>query len=450
MIRLWQNILKLGVWKWLERLGGRSTHDVIAAVQKHASLDEEDRLTERRELLVSLVAEAYRNVPFYNNLKNHAPPCEGLSFLCGIPVVSKDELRAGAEDFVSESCDQIPGKSVSGGSTGVPVTSFSDPAAPEIVKAAIIEGRAWWNIHPWSRCLSVWGHSKYMGAGWKESIKLGKQRALDAFANRRVIPAYDLSEEAVRRFNRAWHKDGPDYILGYASALYEIARVHRDLGLPIPAKECLVMTTGEVLHDWQEEVIEEVMGCKVIEEYGLVEAGAVAYTHPQGDGLKIIRSHFILEILDDEDEPVSCGQEGRIAITSLRRRQVPVIRYDTGDRAVCLDEAGGFDCSHISKVQGRAYDIIRKTDGTAVPGVIFTHAVKPLQQLDRFQIVQHELGGVVIYYTSAQQVDAATLEAVAAKICKEIGQDFKVSFEQVAELEAARSGKYRWICSEVN
>lgn len=449
-MRLWGNILKLGAWKWLERLGGRNTHDVLAAVEKDASLSEGDLLSERARLLLSLISEAYKEVPFYKNLNDDATSFKELADLHNIPVVSKDELRACAEDFVSNSCEQAPGKSVSGGSTGAPVTSFSDPAASEIVKAAMIEGRAWWGIHPWSRCLSVWGHSKYMGQGWKGRLKIAKQRLFDFLANRRVIPAYDLSQAAVRRFNQAWRKDKPDYLLGYASALYEIARIHDELSLPIPDKKCLIMTTGEVLHDWQAEVIEDVTGCPVFEEYGLVEAGAVAYTRPDGDGLKIIQSHFIVEILDDADKPVQCGEEGKIVITSLRRKQVPVIRYDTGDRAVCLDESGGFDCSHISKVQGRTYDIIRKSDGTAVPGVIFTHAVKPLQQVDRFQIVQHELGSVMIYYTAKDAIDESATDDVVKKIHGEIGTDFGVSFQQVEKLEAAKSGKYRWIRSEVN
>lgn len=449
-MRPWQYMLQRGAWKWLERLGGRNTAQVLAEARQPAGGSVRELEDRRAHLLNDISLAALADVPFYEKATDVLEPCGSLSDLSHFPIISKDNLRASAEAFISKSCEGAPGQSVSGGSTGAPVTSFNDSAASEIVKAAMIEGRAWWDIHPWSRCLSIWGHSKYIGQSWKGRIKLAMQRFFDALANRRVIPAYDLSKAAVLRFNQAWHKDKPDYLLGYASALYEVARVHRELGLPIPEKKCLIMTTGEVLHDWQAEVMEEVLGCRVFEEYGLVEAGAVAYTCPDGDGLKVIQSHFVVEILDYAGEPVECGEEGRIVVTSLMRKHVPVIRYDTGDRAACLDEAGGFDCSHISKVQGRTYDIIRKSDGTAVPGVIFTHAVKPLQQLDRFQVVQHKLGSVVIYYTANNELGQAAADEVTQKIHGEVGSGFGVSFQRVEQLEAAKSGKYRWIRSEVN
>ncbi len=448
-MRVWQSILRHGGWQLLEKLGGRATQSVLAdSLSMTGGVSEEGQAV-RNQWLHDVLGRAVTEVPFYEGLRDLSL-AGGLEDLNQFPVISKDELRSSAEAFVSRDCDGVPGRSVSGGSTGAPVTSFTDPLASDVVKAAMIEGRAWWGVHPWSRCLSVWGHSKYMGRGLGGRVKLGKRRVLDALANRRVIPAYDLSEAAVRRFNRAWHRDKPDYIIGYASALYEIARMHRELGLSVPGKECLVMSTGEVLHDWQADLIGEVMGCEVFEEYGLVEAGAVAYTARGREGLKVIQSHFVVEVLDAGDEPVGYGEEGRIVITCLRRKQVPVIRYDTGDRAVCLDESGGLDCKYISKVRGRTYDVIRKQDGTAVPGVVFTHAVKPLQQVDRFQIVQDRLGRVTVSYTSQVPLDDATMDAVRGKIQGEVGDDFLILFKRVPKLEAEKSGKYRWIRSEVN
>ena len=190
-------------------------------------------------------------------------------------------------------------------------------------------------------------------------------------------------------------------------------------------------------------------GCRVIEEYGLVEAGAVAYTDLTGEGLKVIASHFVVELLREDDSPVEQGEEGRVVVTSLHREGVPVLRYDTGDRATCLDPCGGSDVRLMSKVLGRTYDLIRLKDGTAVPGVIFTHSMKPLKEIDRFEVVQRELGSVEISYSSAGEVKSSRLQQAARKIISETGPSFEVLFKSVDELRTAPSGKFRWIRSEV-
>ena len=446
---IWERALRHGGWRWLERLGGRDTCRVLARSLAISALQGQSRSDVRLRLLVNTLAQSAERVPFYRDHKIELSGQDRWESLHGFPVATKDDLRRDARSFVATDLAEAPSRSVSGGSTGSPVTSYCDPEASGIVKAALIEGRAEWGIHPWSRCLSVWGHAKYLGSGLRGRVKLGKRRLLDAVANRRVIPAYDLGKKAVLKFNRAWKRDKPDFIVGYASALYEIVRLHEQLKLPIPCRNTLFMSTGEVLHDWQEEYIREVTGCRVMEEYGLVEAGAIAYTNRTGEGLKVITSHFVVELLRDDDSAVEQGEEGWVVVTSLHREGVPVLRYDTGDRATCLDPRGGSDARVMSKVSGRTYDLIRLKDGTAVPGVIFTHSLKSLKEIDRFEVVQRELGRVEIRYSAGKEVKSSCLQQVANKILSEAGPSFEVFFEQVDELRAAPSGKFRWIRSEI-
>ncbi len=401
---------RIELWRLIERLGGRRTPAVYDCASQLVNLEVDARFTQRLKLLLQVVGDSISNVPFYSCVDSTGNEEPLAQFHC-LPVVTKDDLRLDSKRLVSRTIQGKPGKSVSGGSTGVPVTCYTDPEAPSLVKAAMIEGRSWWGIQPRSRCLSLWGHSKYLNGDWRSRLKLRRQRVRDALANRRVIPAYDLSPETALLFNRYWIQDKPQYIIGYASALYEMARLHEELGLDVPADKCVVMSTGEVLQDWQADEIERVFGCKVFEEYGLVECGAVAYTEPVEPGLRVIDSHFLVELINDCGDHVRCGEEGRIVVSSLRRLDVPVLRYDTGDRAVCLDPDGGFDCRRISKVIGRTYDMIRDEDGRAIAGVIFTHALKPLNGIRRFEVVQCRYGSVDIRYTSDDDVESSILES---------------------------------------
>jgi phenylacetate-CoA ligase len=445
----WERLLKAGGWRLLETLGRRSTLQVLADSAPLSELSGEEYGRQRLFLLNQIWKNVTLKTPFYQERGLERTAIATEDDLDQIPIIDKDDFRHRAVDFVPSTLRRPATISVSGGSTGSPVTSFSDPDASGIVKAAMIEGRQWWDIHPWTRCLSVWGHSKYLGAGWKGKWKLSRQRFKDAVANRRVIPAYDLSSEAVKKYNAAWHRDQPRYLVGYATALYEIARKHRELNLPIPTGNHIIMSTGEVLHEWQAELIQSVMRCPVIEEYGLVEAGAVAYTNPNGQGLKVLSNHFIVEVVSDDGQPVAVGQEGRIVVTSLRRQEIPLLRYDTGDRAIRLDPAASRDVRCISKVLGRTYDLVRCSDGTAVPGVIFTHAMKPLKEVRRFQVVQRKIGRAFILYVSDRPLSAEVVYDTKNKIEHAIGHSFQVDLEWREAIDTASSGKYRWIRVEL-
>ncbi|MFJ8584846.1 phenylacetate--CoA ligase family protein [Streptomyces sp. NPDC093595] len=92
--------------------------------------------------------------------------------------------------------------------------------------------------------------------------------------------------------------------------------------------------------------------------YASVDAGLLGRPVPGPDPRvhRAFAPHSVVEILDDAtDEPVTePGRPGRVVVTSLFRRLMPVIRYPAGDRAEWTDtEAGHF------RILGRAEEGVR-------------------------------------------------------------------------------------------
>lgn len=92
--------------------------------------------------------------------------------------------------------------------------------------------------------------------------------------------------------------------------------------------------------------------------YASVDAGLLGRPVPGPDPRvhRAFTPHSVVEILDDAtDEPVTePGRPGRVVVTSLFRRLMPVIRYPAGDRAEWTDtEAGHF------RILGRAEEGVR-------------------------------------------------------------------------------------------
>ncbi|MGW1893889.1 phenylacetate--CoA ligase family protein [Streptomyces sp. NPDC002004] len=92
--------------------------------------------------------------------------------------------------------------------------------------------------------------------------------------------------------------------------------------------------------------------------YASVDAGLLGEAVP-GDDPRVHRAftpHTVVEILDDEtDRPVAEeGVPGRLVVTDLRRRLMPVLRYPVGDRAEWVDRDAG-----VFRILGRAEEGVR-------------------------------------------------------------------------------------------
>lgn len=92
--------------------------------------------------------------------------------------------------------------------------------------------------------------------------------------------------------------------------------------------------------------------------YASVDAGLLGEAVP-GDDPRVHRAftpYTVVEILSDEtDLPVEAnGAPGRLVVTDLRRRLMPVIRYPAGDRAEWVDRDAG-----VFRILGRADEGVR-------------------------------------------------------------------------------------------
>ncbi|MER5547361.1 phenylacetate--CoA ligase family protein [Streptomyces sp. NPDC002589] len=92
--------------------------------------------------------------------------------------------------------------------------------------------------------------------------------------------------------------------------------------------------------------------------YASVDAGLLGAPVPGGDPRvhRAFTPHTVVEILHDEtDEPVDGnGVPGRLVVTDLRRRLMPVLRYPAGDRAEWVDRDAG-----VFRILGRAEEGVR-------------------------------------------------------------------------------------------
>jgi phenylacetate-CoA ligase len=109
--------------------------------------------------------------------------------------------------------------------------------------------------------------------------------------------------------------------------------------------------------------IEERMGIKAMEAFGLTElcGPGVAYDAGDQNGLYINEDFFLAEVVDPQTlEPLPEGEKGELIFTSLQRRAMPMIRYRTKDITRLWREPGheGRTFMRMDKIYGRSDDML--------------------------------------------------------------------------------------------
>lgn len=124
-----------------------------------------------------------------------------------------------------------------------------------------------------------------------------------------------------------------------------------------------------------------ILGNKIKEDWDIQLYSTYASTEMQtaftecgeGHGGHLQTDLLILELLDDNDQPVSSGIAGEVTITTLGVEGMPLLRYKTGDICMYYDEPCGCgrDSLRLSPVIGRKKQMIKFKGTTLYPPALF-------------------------------------------------------------------------------
>lgn len=150
-----------------------------------------------------------------------------------------------------------------------------------------------------------------------------------------------------------------EVVAGTPTTLCRLAEYLISSGVRLDAVE-LILFGGEALFADQRRLLAAAFPNAEARSvgYASVDAGLLGRPVPGSDPRvhRAFTPHSVVEILDDAtDEPVTePGRPGRVVVTSLFRRLMPVIRYPAGDRAEWSDTRAG----HF-RILGRAEEGVR-------------------------------------------------------------------------------------------
>ena len=118
----------------------------------------------------------------------------------------------------------------------------------------------------------------------------------------------------------------------YALHVAEVAAEHQIDVAALAVRKLIVAGEPGGSVSTVRERIEQAWGAAVLDHSGATEVGPWGYGDHEGNGLYVLESEFIAEMLSVETgRPATEGELSEIVITSLGRVGSPVIRYRSGD-----------------------------------------------------------------------------------------------------------------------
>ena len=360
-----------------------------------------------------------------------------------LPIMTKKDFQKPLRERLSNGYSE---KNVyinkTSGSSGNPFVFAKDKFCHALIWANIMRRFDWYKIN--------FNHSlqaRFYGMPL-DFIANKKLRIKDFLSQRYRFTIFDLSDAAIEKILKKFKTKKFDYINGYTSSIVLLAHYLKKENLFLDTicpslKVCVV--TSEMLFEEDKILLEERFRIPIINEYGSAELEIIAFENLD-QIWKVNSETLFVEILDDNNQVLPYGNEGRIIVTSLFNKAHPMIRYEVGDIGV-LDEKSTLKNPILKKLIGRTNDVAILPSGKKAPGMTFYSITKKLfgdeGNVKEFIITQTKKDTFEIEYLSDVELNTNELEKIKVVFSTFLEPDLNYIFIKKNTLERAKSGKLK-------
>ncbi|MDX1362812.1 MAG: CoF synthetase [Arenibacter latericius] len=386
-------------------------------------------ISERKRYLSDILQHSVNTVPFYKDL--------GLKDirLDQFPITNKNLIKNNKDAFRSLAYqnEKIHYASTSG-STGVPFTIAYDTDKKHRRTA---------EVHFFGELVGHTLGTRFIYIKiWNDHNRKGKltQKAQNIIP----IDVFELNDHKIAELiENLKATKSPKSILAYASALDTIVKyLDRNPTNLLNTGIISVIAMSETLEDYTKSALKKIFGCPVVSRYANIENGIIAQqTSEFQNNFMLNLGSFHIEVLDLQDDvPVKNGETGRIVITDLFNKAMPLIRYDTGDLGVLGKEENEGRTHYIfKKIEGRKMDMIYNTRGEILSSYVISGIMWEYTELKQYQFIQK---GTKYYEIKLNSEESFKREIDMLQDFKNVlGNDAVIAVTYVDEIPLLASGK---------
>lgn len=374
-------------------------------------------------------AKALQESPFYRDwAKQHSLPqqIKHIRDVAAFPVLKKSDLVQSSEHLLG-----IDSKSfyVSGGSTGEPTKFPKGKNEDRLRYANRVVTYSWLGLSPGERYVHLWGHAHLFGQGKLAVLRKHVRKSKDWLVGGHRINVYNQSESHLRNWVETIASLDPKFLVGYASALVNLARgIEKTTGTIKVRGLRWIISTAETLSLEEKGLLENVFGVPVAIEYGAIEAGLIAHSRPrESSGLHVLWGSLSGNV----------NEMGNLRISTLDPRAFPLINYEIGDRIHDPDDEE--QVLSFGSIVGRTRDqlSLKMLDGTIgrISVIAVVGSLKNIETIRTVQAAQIGEFSVEIYVTSDGPVDVQKVKMMFLSELRKTGVHANATGVTVRQLE---------------
>jgi phenylacetate-CoA ligase len=398
----------------------------------------------RDQRLAEFVAHAAATVPFYRERFRQAGVDPGgirsLDDLRGVPVLTKAEAQEHSADLVSAAgLTRDAHTAHTSGTTGAALRF------PVTLRGTQEQWATWWRYRRWHGIERRTWSGLFAG----RSIVPSRQDRPPFWRVNRpgkqlLFSGYHLSPSNLEYYVDELRRRKPPWLHGYPSLLSLIAAhlVETRSGLGYQLR--WVTIAAENLLPHQIALMERAFGVKPLQHYGLVE-GVANISECELGSLHVDEDFAGLEFL-----PTDAPNTYRVVGTNFSNRALPLIRYDTQD-LVTLNEGQTCSCGRpgrlVERIDGRLEDYVILRSGARVGRM--DHIFKDMTRIKEAQIRQSRPGEMRMLVVRGDGYSDHDEQMLLNETLRRVGDDMQVEIEYVTSLERSRTGKLRFVVSEI-
>ncbi|MHB1674810.1 MAG: phenylacetate--CoA ligase family protein [Acidobacteriaceae bacterium] len=388
---------------------------------------------------------AYRYVPFYRHRMTQAglTPLDIRTHedLRLLPVLTKRDIQDHLDLLVSSNVSPSKRKqNQTGGSTGSPLQFYVDLERFDSRMASTVRHNAWAGLRIGDWHAQLWD-SRYDFGDEPDPAPFWRQKFL--YRNLSLHPA-DVTEESMMQYVEVLRKYRPRSMVSYALSAVRFAEFCNANNIHDIAFDSMIVSV-EMLPPGKRQVLEETFHGKVFNRYGCREVSVIASECEFHSGLHVNADALIVEV---EAAPNLPSGMGRVLVTDLLNRSMPLIRYEIGDLA-SLDTEMRCPCGRslplIGNIQGRTSNFLRLPSGGMIAGPSLALLAADMRDVRQVQCIQPDPAHVTLKVVAGNGYSQRTEEELRRRMQPYLEKESNLTIVTADSIPSEPPGKYRFV-----